>query len=260
MLFMKKTCIYGIKTPLICPNDPITDIFFESIEKENLKIRDGDVIVVAESALATSQGRVVDLSTVVPGTKAFEYAQACNMDAHEAELVIQEADEILGGVFGALLTLKNGILCPNAGIDNSNAPKGCVVLYPENADAWAFSFVNAIKEKYGCSVGVIVADSRTQPLRLGCSGIALGAAGFEAVCDMRGKKDMYEKPLTITRVAVADNIATAAEIVMGEASECIPFALVRGADIKLNPKACGIEKISMDKCMYFGNNIVSKIF
>lgn len=255
---MEKICIYGIKTSLIYPNDSIEDIFFKSLNNESFILNEGDVIVVAESALATSQGRIVDLSEVIPGNEAKKFEKSCGIDAREAELIIQEADEIFGCVYGALLTLKNGILCPNAGIDNSNAPSGCVVLYPEDPDLWAQNFVKKIKNKFGINVGVIVADSRTQPLRLGCSGIALGAAGFKAVLDMRGKKDVYSRELTITRIAVADNIATAAEIIMGEADECTPFAVVRGVGVQLEPEQKGIEKIPMNECMYFGSNIIKK--
>ncbi|MDV0446364.1 Bifunctional F420 biosynthesis protein FbiB [Methanosarcinaceae archaeon Ag5] len=244
--------IFGLKSALIHPHDDIFNILCDSLNTAGLNFEDGDVLVVAESALATAENRVVSLDSVRLGAVAEKYAGLTGLDAREIELILQESDVVYGGVHGVLLTLRDGLLCPNAGIDNSNAPDGSVILYPEDPSKSAQQIVKSIFQKFGKQVGVIVADSRTQPLRLGCTGVAIGAAGFDAVTDKRGEKDLFGKPLHITRIAVADILASAAEAVMGECGECVPFALVRNSFAVMNPEAIGVETIPADDCMYLG--------
>jgi F420-0:gamma-glutamyl ligase len=244
--------IFGLRCDLIHPGENIVLKIQDALKNSGQKFHENDVLVIAESALATAENRIVRLSEVVPGLKALEYERLYGIDSREAELVIDESDQIFGGVFGVLLTLKDGLLCPNAGIDNSNAPPGCVVLYPKNPSKSAHEIVDAVLEEYGVSIGVIIADSRTQPLRLGCTGVAIGAAGFSATVDLRGEKDLFGRPLTVTQVAAADNLASAAEIVMGESGESIPFALIRNAGVTLDSKAEGVQTIPPEECMYWG--------
>ena len=244
--------IFGLKCNLIHPGDNIVLKIQDALRNSGQKFCEKDVLVIAESALATAEERIVRLSDITPGEQALEYERLYGIDAREAEIVIEESDQIFGGVFGVLLTLKDGLLCPNAGIDNSNAPLGCVVLYPKNPSKSAREIADAVFEKDGVSIGVIIADSRTQPLRLGCTGVAIGAAGFSATVDLRGESDLFGRPLMVTQVAAADNLASAAEIVMGESGESIPFALIRNADVIFNRKAEGIRTIPPEECMYWG--------
>lgn len=245
--------IYGLKSRLIKQGDDICGAIKDALDAAGLSLSEGDVIVIAESVLATAEGNVVRLDDVTVSRKAEEIAAECGIDAREAELVIREADRVLGGVSGAVLTLKNGLLCPNAGIDNSNAPAGYVTLYPKDPNASARKIMTALSADHHCRIGVIIADSRTQPLRMGCTGVAIGAAGFSAVEDRRGDEDLFGRKMLITRVAVADNLATAAEIVMGETNASVPFALIRGASVRPDPEASGIETIPADQCLYFGS-------
>lgn len=244
--------IFGLKSALIRPGDDIFSALQSAIQNSGRLPQDRDILVIAESALGTAENRVVRLSDITPGPEALAFEQLYQIDAREAELVIRESDVVFGGVFGVLLTLKDGLLCPNAGIDNSNAPDGCVILYPENPSGSAQKIADAVYETYGVRIGVIIADSRTQPLRLGCTGVALGAAGFLSTTDLRGEADLYGRPLTVTRVAVADNLASAAEAVMGESGESLPFALIRNARAVFDPKAVGIQTIPPEECMYWG--------
>ncbi|WNY28810.1 Bifunctional F420 biosynthesis protein FbiB [Methanimicrococcus stummii] len=244
--------IFGLKSDLIHPGDDIFSKIKVAFSRADVFPKDSDIFVIAESALATAENRVAHLSTIQPSAKALEFEKLYQIDAREAELVIRESDVIFGGVFGVLLTLKNGLLCPNAGIDNSNAPNDCVILYPENPTKSAREIAKFILDEFGVSVGVIVADSRTQPLRLGCTGVAIGAAGFLATVDKRGETDLFGRPLSVTRVAVADNLASAAEAVMGESNESTPFALIRNANAVFDSEAFGITTISPEECMYWG--------
>ncbi|MBO4302524.1 coenzyme F420-0:L-glutamate ligase [Methanosarcinaceae archaeon] len=245
--------IFGLRSRLIRKDDDICKALEDAFSENGISPQEGDIIVIAESALATAEGNIIPLADIVPSDSAINLAADCRLDPREAELIIREADYIFGGVSGAILTIKNGLLCPNAGIDNSNAPEGYVTLYPADPTKSAVRIRKAVSEKYGCNVGIIVADSRTQPLRLGCTGVALGAAGFLAVEDKRGEEDLYGRKMTITRIAVADNLATAAEIVMGETNASIPFALIRDSGIRMIPEESGIELIPTDQCLYFGS-------
>ncbi|MEM3526369.1 MAG: coenzyme F420-0:L-glutamate ligase, partial [Candidatus Jordarchaeaceae archaeon] len=170
------------------------------------------------------------------------------------ELVIRESEKIYGGVYRAMLTLKDNILQANAGIDKSNVPSGYAVLLPENPTRSAHTIRNQIYEKTGRKIGVIIADSRTQPLRLGTTGFALAVAGFKPVIDERGKKDIYGNVLRITRRAIADNLACAAEILMGEGSEQIPVVIIKGAPVEMTEEYIDESQmiISREECMYFG--------
>jgi coenzyme F420-0:L-glutamate ligase len=147
--------------------------------------------------------------------------------------------------------MKHGTLLPNAGVDASNAPLGCVTPLPENPDQSACAIKHAIKALTGARVGVIIADSRTHAMRRGCSGVAIGCAGITAVIDDRGRTDLFGRKLEVTQRAVADNIASAAELVMGEADECIPAAIIRGLGMPIDDQT-GIESIAAEECLFMG--------
>ena len=133
--------------------------------------------------------------------------------------MIRESDEIVGGVVGFILASRDGLLSPNAGIDKSNIDHGKVVLYPRNALESASSIVEAMEYRRGVEVGVVVSDSRLMPTRRGTTGVALAAAGIEAVVDLRGKDDLFGNMLRVTSQAIADDLCSAAQLVMGESDE-----------------------------------------
>jgi coenzyme F420-0:L-glutamate ligase len=154
-------------------------------------------------------------------------------------------------VKGALLTVKNGDAVANAGIDRKNAPDGAVVLWPRNADLSARKIRQSIRLKSGKNVGVVVADSRVSPLRLGTTGFAIGCAGFEPVEDLRGGVDLFGRRIEITFRAIADGIAASAQLVMGEASDRTPFAIVRDAPVVLsNGHGIRAAKLAWNRCLY----------
>jgi len=244
--------LFGIKTPLIKPGDDMAEILIRAMKATDISPRKNDIIVLAESAVATAEGRVVELETIKPSKQAVELSKLYENDPRKMELIIRESDEILGGIPGVVVTITRGVLSPSAGIDNSNAPEGCVVLLPENPGRSAARIRERIMSEYNCSLAVIIGDSRTQPLRLGCVGIALGCAGIEPVEDVRGRKDLFGRPLLITRRATVDNLVSAAQIIMGEADECTPGVLIRGAPVKFIEGSEDIPTISRDECLYFG--------
>lgn len=243
--------LFGIRTPLIRPGDEIASIISDSMKNEGITPQENDIFVLAESAVATAEGRVVDLDDVIPSDKAKELSKLYENDPRKMELIMQESDEILGGIPGVVVTITKGVLSPSAGIDNSNAPEGHVVLLPDDPKKSAILIRERLMAEYNCNLAVIIGDSRTQPLRLGCVGIALGCAGIEAVEDVRGKKDLFGKPLLITRRATADNLVSAAQIIMGEADESIPAVLIRDAPARFIEGSEDIPVISRNECLYF---------
>ena len=249
--------VLGIKTKLMKTGDDLVEMILAGLENAGLALEDGDVLVLAESAVATWEGRVVKLSDVVPGTLAMKLARKYDKDPREMQLIIRESDHIMGGIPGVVLTIKDGFLYPNAGIDHSNAPSGHVVLFPEDPQRSASIIKTKLNEIYNTKIGIIIGDSRTHPLRLGCVGVALACEGLIPVEDARGQKDLYGKTLEITRKAVADNLTSAAQIVMGEGDEGIPAVIIRGAPVKLvddnDPEMVKIPSIAPDECMYVGS-------
>lgn len=242
--------VLGIKTDLIGIGDDMVEAIRRGMQRSSLSLQDGDILVVSESAVATWQGRVINLDEVVPGKLASLLAAKYSKDPREMELIIRESDSIVGGIPGVVLTLNDGFLYPNAGIDHSNAPPGYVVLFPAYPTQTASSIRSRLSD--GKKIGVIIGDSRTHPLRLGCVGVALGCAGLQPVEDARGQLDLYGRPLMITRKAVADNLVSAAQIVMGEGDESIPAVIIRGAPVAVQDGSCEIPKIPPEECMYIG--------
>jgi coenzyme F420-0:L-glutamate ligase len=237
-------------TGLIEPGDDMTDRILRSAGEAG-GIQDGDIIVIAESALATAEGRVIRLSDVTPSKEAITYAERYQMDPRVAEVVISESDEVIGGIPGFLLCLKDGTLLPNAGVDGSNAPDGTIIPLPADPNASAARIRGEILERTKKSVAVLVIDSRTHAMRLGVSGVTIGCSGMEAVSDCRGQKDLFGRTLEVTRRAIGDCIASTAELLMGEANECIPVVIVRGLGIAIGTGE-GIETIAPDECLFMG--------
>ena len=244
--------VYGLVTGLIQSGDDVAGRIVTAAEKSGCAgICNGDIIVLAESMVATAEGRVIRLSTVTPSAKAKELAQKYDMDPSTAEVVLRESDEVVGGIPHFLLCMTAGTLLPNAGVDGSNAPPGCLVPLPEDSNASAIRIRHGIEQQCGVKVAVIIADSRTHAMRSGCSGVAIGCAGIISVIDDRGRTDLFGRRLEVTKRAVADNIASAAELVMGEADEGVPAAVVRGLGLPIEDVS-GIESIDADECLFMG--------
>jgi coenzyme F420-0:L-glutamate ligase/coenzyme F420-1:gamma-L-glutamate ligase len=177
-----------------------------------------------------------------------------SVDSPEAfrELVRKEADEVLDEG-DMVLTMKNKIMIPNAGIDNSNTPSGQVVLWPEAPFQSAGKLREELMEAFDLThLGVVITDSHCQPLRMGTSGIAIGWAGIEGVKDERGSKDLFGREMVYTKVAVADDLACAANLEMGETDASVPFVLIRDANVTFTDKPASAEDyfISPEECLY----------
>lgn len=226
----------------------------ELVDREiGARLRDGDVLVISSKFVAVSEGRVVKLDDVKPRRAAKEIAKEHRMDQRLCELVLRESDEIIGGIPGFLLTTKDGLLTPNAGIDKSNVKHGTVVLYPRRPGASASRIREALKFNRGVSVGIVICDSRLSPTRRGTTGVAVAASGIEAILDMRGRTDLFGNVLKVTAQGLADDLSSAAEVLMGESDEATPIVLVRGLNRNLlkDTEYDGRKfAIAMEECVY----------
>jgi len=250
--------LFRISTKLIKPEDNLVKIILESLDKQKLSIQDGDLLAITSKAVATVERRLQKLSSVKPSKKAKKLAKQYDLEPSFVEIVLQEAKLIYGGVSKALLTLKNNVLTANAGVDHKNVPKGYVALWPKNSQKSAEKIRKEILERTGKQVGVLIIDSRVTPLRMGTTGVALGIAGFEPVRDYRFDKDLYGNSIRITRQAIADDIASAAHLMMGESSEQTPIILVRNAPVKLCDKVNSTSTIIPTKECLFTKLLLQK--
>ncbi|TXT57559.1 MAG: hypothetical protein BAJATHORv1_10261 [Candidatus Thorarchaeota archaeon] len=244
--------VIPIKTRIISPDDDIIEVLLEGIEQSGFKLENGDIIGIAETPLGTTEGQIVKLSDIEVSSKAQELGERYTIIPEVAQLVLDEADEILGGIPHVMLTIKNNTLMANAGVDKSNIPVGYASLLPKDSRASAERLRKQIKDRLGLKIGILIIDSRTQPLRLGNIGMALGVAGFKPVADDRGRKDLFGNEMRITRRAIADNLASACTAVMGESDESIPAALIRNAPVELSDQSYDSSEmwISPTECMY----------
>ena len=246
--------LFSIKTPLIQIGENLVGIILQSMGKQNLQLQDGDILAISSKILSYAEERVVKLGEMPSSEASRKLAKKYSLEPEFVELVLKEAEEVYGGVDRALLTLKDSLLLPNAGIDHKNVPKNHVILLPSNPQKAAEKVRRKIRFQTGKRVGVLIVDSHTIPLRMGTAGIALGVAGFNAVDDCRGKLDLFGKPLLITQRAVADSLASAANLLMGETGEQTPAVIIRGAPVTLTEGAAvGETHINPKECLYFKN-------
>jgi len=190
-----------------------------------------DIVVISSKFVSMSEGSIIKLSNVKVTKRAKDLATQNHMDARVAELVLRESNYVMSGVPGFLLAIRDGMIAPNAGIDKSNVPKGYVVLYPRDPFETAENLRLKFLADLGIRVGIVIADSRLMPTRIGTTGVAIGCAGFEPVEDQRGKRDLFGNILRVTFKGAADSIATMGVAIMGESDESTPAAVVRGANV-----------------------------
>ncbi len=224
----------------------------DEIESNTKKLEDGDIIVLSSKFVAMSEGRIVKIQDVIPSVEAKDFASKLHLQSSMAELILRESEVVLGGVPGFALSVKYGIFTPNAGIDRSNVKAGWAILYPRMPFKKAEILRRRILLETSRKVGIVITDSRLLPSRSGTSGIAIGVAGFDPIKDERGKKDLFNNVLKVTRRSLADDISAGAQLIMGEADERIPIVIVRNTGIKLHDKIVDEEQMTIDydECIY----------
>jgi coenzyme F420-0:L-glutamate ligase/coenzyme F420-1:gamma-L-glutamate ligase len=219
--------------PLIKPRDPLASILIDALKAANLPLVSGDIIVVAQKIVSKAEDRYVNLAGIEPSQRAQHYANLTGKDPRFVEAVLLESTDVIRAAPNILIAAHRlGFVMANAGIDQSNIEPANgterVLLLPRNPDAAAASLAAAFDTAFDVSCGVVINDSFGRPWRNGVTGVALGAAGFPALLDMVGSLDLSGRRLQMTEIAVADEIAAGASLVMGQAAEGLPVVLVRG--------------------------------
>ncbi len=211
------------------PGDDLVGYIVEAAKKQGTPILNGDVVVVTQKIVSKAEGRLVDLSSIEPSEFARRVASGYEKDPRHMELILREAKRIIRMDQGIVITeTKHGFVCANAGIDASNVEgEGMVALLPEDSDRSAEGIRKGIKAKAGADVAVVISDTFGRPWREGCTNVAIGVAGMKAVIDYRGQSDPKGFVFKASVLAVADELASTAELVMGKISR-IPVAIVRG--------------------------------
>jgi len=223
--------------PEIKPGDDLGRLVAEAwwkliTEDPGLAPAAGDVLVVTQKVVSKAEGRIVSLADVEPRPEAIAWARRWDKDPRGVEVVLRESAEIVRMEHGVIISrTRHGFVCANAGVDASNVGEGDVVtLLPEDPDRSATGLRNAILEELGVDVGVVVSDSFGRPWRLGITDVALGVSGFRPLDDLRGQADTEGREMRATVVAVADQLASVAELTSGKTSRR-PAVLIRGAQL-----------------------------
>ncbi|MBX5328497.1 MAG: coenzyme F420-0:L-glutamate ligase [Candidatus Bathyarchaeota archaeon] len=223
--------IIGINgLPIIKEGDNLAKLICEAAEKQGTPIRDGDILVVTHVIASRAEGKIVNLDDVVPSEFAKSIAAQYEKDPAMVEVVLRESKSIKRMGDGKLITeTKHGFVCANSGVDKSNVPgERIVALLPDDADASAERIRQEVKRLTGYDVAVIISDTHGRPLREGEINVAIGVAGIKPIRDRRGEKDLFGYVLRVKQTAVADELCSAAELVIGQADEAVPVAIIRG--------------------------------
>jgi coenzyme F420-0:L-glutamate ligase/coenzyme F420-1:gamma-L-glutamate ligase len=214
--------------PEVEPGDDLVALVVEAVRGAPLEVAAQDVFVITQKVVSKAEGRLVPLDTVEPSALARQWSTASGKDARVVELVLREAVRIVRMDRGVLIAeTRHGFVCANAGVDTSNVAAGWAALLPEDADASARRIRDGLSAALGCTVGVIVADTFGRAWREGQTNVAIGLAGFSPILDYRGRTDPHGHTLQATAIAVADELAAAAELVMGK-TRGVPVAIVKG--------------------------------
>jgi coenzyme F420-0:L-glutamate ligase/coenzyme F420-1:gamma-L-glutamate ligase len=226
--------------PIIKKGDRLGELVCNATKKQGTPIQDGDILVVTHVVVSRAEGNIVDLDKVQPSEFAMRIAEEYQKDPAVVEVVLRESKRIVRMGDGNLITeTKHGFVCANAGVDRSNVQgERNVALLPKDPDRSAETIRQEIKKLTGRRVAVIVSDTHGRPLRMGEINVAIGVAGMKPIRDRRGEKDLFGRVLRVKQTAIVDELSSAAELVIGQANEGIPAAVIRGYNY---PKAEGAK-------------------
>ncbi len=225
--------------PMVQAGDDLVALIVGAVRRADLTPRDGDVFVVTQKVVSKAEGRIVDLGTVVPSARALSLAEDVGKDPRLVDLILSESTEVVRHRKAVLITAHRlGHVMANAGVDQSNVgDEGAehVLLLPLDPDRSAHVIKMRLDAEFGVAVAVVISDSFGRPWRNGVVGVALGAAGIPALWDRIGAPDLFGRRMQMTEVALADELASAACLLMGETDEGIPVVVVRGLTVNADP-------------------------
>lgn len=246
LLLMKRIQIIAVEDlPIIKTGDKIAELICTAAEKQGSPLQDGDIIVITHCIVSRAEGNIVDLDTVVPSEFAKAIAEQYEKDPALVETVLRESKGIVRMGNGNLITeTRHGFICANSGVDRSNVNGDRkVALLPKNPDKSAQAIRKAIRRSTDCDVAVLISDTHGRALRMGEMNVAVGLAGIKPIRDRRGERDLFGYVLRVKQTAIADELCSAAELVIGQANEGIPVAIIRGYDYPRSEKASAKELV-----------------
>jgi len=229
-LELSVTGIHGL--PEVAEGDDLPQLIATAIRSENLNLRPKDILVITHKVVSKAEGRLVRLETIIPSSLAEEWGKLHNRDPRVVELILRETHRMVRMEKGILITeTQHGFVCANAGVDCSNVPKGMALLLPKNPDGSARRLRDSLVKEFAVNLAVVITDTFGRPWREGQVNFAIGVAGLEAIRDYRGGEDTFGRKLEASVIAVADELAAAAELVMGK-TQRVPLACIRGFDFQ----------------------------
>ena len=215
--------------PLVAAGDDLAELIADALQRSDTQLDDHDVLVVAQKIVSKAEGRLVDLATVVPSEQARRRARQTGKDPRLVELILRESVRVVRQTDSLIITENTiGIVMANSGVDQSNIEAGHALLLPEDPDRSAVTLRQQLMQRLSKTVGVVIADSMGRAWRKGIVGHAIGVAGVQALVDLRTSLDLFGRALRVTQIGLADEIAAAATVVMGQGGEGRPLVLVRG--------------------------------
>jgi coenzyme F420-0:L-glutamate ligase/coenzyme F420-1:gamma-L-glutamate ligase len=231
------------------PNDRLDMLILESLKKTRQTLYDNDILVIAHKIVSKSENRLVELEKIRPSARSIVIAKEHDKDPRVVELILRESNDILKISRGIIIVeTRQGLICANAGVDQSNIEDGSnhALLLPADADKSASKIRQSLKKETGKDIAIIISDTFGRPFREGQVNVAIGIAGLEPIKNYVGKADMYGKKLRVTQIAVADEIASAAELAMGKANG-VPIVIVRGYNYQRTQKKSSVSQLIREK-------------
>lgn len=243
--------VVGIEDiPIIKKDDNLEEIIYEAIEKNGIKIHDDDIFVVAETVVAKAEGNLVKLENVTPTMEAYKMAEVSGKDPKQCQVILDNTVNVIKCLPGLIITeTPYGFICANSAVDNSNCEEGYITPLPVDPDFSAQKIKKYLDEKSGKKTAVIISDTQGRPWRVGAIGVAVGISGMHPCTDFRGMVDLYGQPLQSTIEATADELASAASLIMGQADSGLCVVLIRGynlANVACNVGESMISEILRD--------------
>ena len=219
--------------PEIEPGAELAALLVDGLGRIPEQLADGDIVVIAHKAISKAEGRIVSLADITPGLRALELAREQDKDPRHVQVVLDEAASVIRAAHGVIVCeTRHGFICANAGVDGSNLELATeVCMLPIDSDVSADGIRAAVRERTGAEVAVIISDTFGRPWRTGQTNVAIGLAGMHAIHDYRGQIDSAGMVLVVTEIAVADELAAAAELAMGKLDR-VPAAVVRGYEFE----------------------------
>lgn len=222
--------MFGLtEIPLVVEGDNLVELILSSLKKQKNSLKEGDVILIAETLISKVEGNYIDLKKINPSLEAKKIAEKSNKDPKLVESIIKESKEIIAIGHNFIISeTKHGFVCANAGIDESNVEDGLATPMPINPDKSAQTIYKSLKNKTEKEIGVIITDTQGRAFRNGAVGVAIGCSGIRPLWERIGEKDLYGRSLQTTEIAIADELAASASLLMGQADEGIPIVIIRG--------------------------------